>query len=139
EIRAEVAVAGVLEREAVQGTFVRTHAGEAVEHLNRPRVSVQQLAEVRLAKPRVDVGAGLDAENLGTPRRRAEAAGEVDLAVAPESDQPLDAVPGDRLRAQQDLAGRQQGSCDRSRGSPRAGRRLREPSLHGRSMSETSL
>jgi hypothetical protein len=70
-------------------------------------VSVEQLAEVGLAQPRVDVRADLDAEDLGDFRRGPEPPGEIDLAVASEAEQPLDAVARFGLRAEDDLTGRQ--------------------------------
>ena len=65
---AEVAVLGVLHREAV------AHArafdlGEPVEDAQRPRLAAEQLGEVRLAQPRRDTVADLDADLGGSPSR----------------------------------------------------------------------
>ena len=49
--RAQVAVARVLEREAVEQPAVRAHEREGVEDADRARVPVEQLPEVRLAQP----------------------------------------------------------------------------------------
>ena len=65
---AQVAVARVLEREAVQHLSVGAHQRKRVEDANRPRMSVQQLPEVRLAQPPVDARAHLDADDLGNDR-----------------------------------------------------------------------
>ena len=64
EERAQVAVAGVLEREAVEDPSVAAHQREGVEHADRARMSVQQLAEVGFAQPAVDAAADLDAHRL---------------------------------------------------------------------------
>ena len=123
--RAEVAVTRVLEREAVENlTSIAdafgTQQRKPVEHGNRPRMAVQELPEVRLAQPPVDVGAHFDADVLGDDRRVTEPPREIDLAEPALAEQPLDAVPELRFRAGDDLFGREQmphpaeGAVDRS-------------------------
>jgi hypothetical protein len=100
---AEVSVPGVLEGQAVQRATVVAHQREAVEHLNGPRVPVEQLAEVRLAKPAVHDRAGLDAQDLGDAGNTVEPPGEVDLAEPAEAEHPSDPVPDARLGASDGL------------------------------------
>ena len=73
--RAQVAVARVLERQAVEDAAVGAHQRKRVEDADRARMAVEQLAEVRLAQPAVDAAADLDADVAGTtderPSRRA--------------------------------------------------------------------
>ena len=73
--RAEVAVARVLEGEAVEDAAVGAHEGKRVEDADRPRMAVEQLAEVRLAQPAVDALADLDADGRRGRRTSARAAG----------------------------------------------------------------
>ena len=106
--RAQVAVARVLERQAVEDAVHRAHQRKRVEDANRARMSVEQLAEVRLAQPAVDARADLDADDLRDDRRAAEPRGEIDLTEAALAEQPFDAVLEPRFRAADDLARRQQ-------------------------------
>src|SRR6185369_8570878 len=80
EVRAQVAVARVLEGEAVEDAALRSHQRERVEDADRPGMPVQQLAEVRLAQPAVDALAGLDADGGGHHPRCPETPGEIHLA-----------------------------------------------------------
>src|SRR5690606_15648790 len=67
EKRAQVAVRCVLERKAVEHRYRRAAAArerECVEHANGAGMSVEQLPEVRFAKPSVDSGADLDADGF---------------------------------------------------------------------------
>src|SRR5207249_10567675 len=57
EERAEVAVPRVLEGEVVERALVRLRHHEPVEDADRPRVSLEKLAEVGFAYPRVQVRA----------------------------------------------------------------------------------
>ena len=106
--RAQIAVPRVLEREAVEHAAVGAHQRKRVEHANRARMRVEQLAEVRLAQPAVDAAADLDADRLRHHRRAADPPGEIDLAEAAFAEQPLDAVPQPGFRAGDDLRRRQQ-------------------------------
>ena len=71
---------------------MRADQREAVEDADRARVAVEQLAEVRLAQPAVDVRADLDADLFGDGRRPAQPAREIDLAESALPEEPLDAV-----------------------------------------------
>src|SRR5262245_37320814 len=51
---AEIAVACVLEGQAVQDGAVPTHQRKVIEHANRTRMAVEQLPEIRFAQPSVD-------------------------------------------------------------------------------------
>ena len=122
--RAEVPVPRVLEREAVEDAPARPHEREGIEDADRARVAVEQLPEVGLAQPAVDVLAGLDADRRGDAAGVADAAGEIHLPEPALSEQPLDAVAEARLRAGDGLRGVEQaarGIEGRARG-PRARR-----------------
>jgi hypothetical protein len=60
--------------------------------VNRARVAVEQLAEVRLAQPSVDAMADLDAQGLGNQRRTTEPPREIHLSEAALAEQSLDLV-----------------------------------------------
>jgi hypothetical protein len=60
----EVALARILEREAVQNGAIGARQRKGVENADRPRMPVQQLSEVRLAQPSVDAFADLDADDF---------------------------------------------------------------------------
>src|SRR4029078_8254225 len=62
QIRAEIAVRGVLEHEIADDTSVRPHVREHVEDTNRARMIVQQLAEIGFAEPSIDPRAHLQAD-----------------------------------------------------------------------------
>src|SRR5262249_25771660 len=68
EVHAQVAMARVLERQAVEDSAVREHERERVEDADRARMAVEQLPEVGLAQPAVDARAGLDAHDLFAAR-----------------------------------------------------------------------
>ena len=80
---------------------------------------VEQLPEVRLAQPPVDVLADLDADDRRDDRRAPEPPGEIDLAEPALAEQPLDAVPEPRLRAGDDLVRRPAGIGPAARGMRR--------------------
>src|SRR5262249_42581260 len=103
--RAEVPLLRPLEREAVEDAGLSAHERERVVDPDRPRVVVQELAEVRLAQPAVDVLAHLDADDRGHDQGAAETAGQVDLAEAALAEQALDPVAEAGLRARHDLRG----------------------------------
>jgi hypothetical protein len=86
-------------------------------------MGVQQLPEVRLAQPAVDVRADLDADGRRDDRRVSEAAREIDLAEPAFAEQPLDPVLEPRLRAGDDLRGIQQQARRVERGLGRFGAR----------------
>jgi hypothetical protein len=67
-------------------------------------MSGQQLAEIRLAQPAVDVGAGLDADRFRNPRRAPQSPREKGLAEASLADQSLDAVTQPRFGTLDDFA-----------------------------------
>ena len=90
--RAQVAKARVLEREAVEDLSVGANQGKGVVDANRPRMSVQQLSEVRFAQPAVDAGAHLDADDLRYDCRAAETLREIHLAESALAKQSSDAV-----------------------------------------------
>src|SRR5207249_10355188 len=70
-------------------------------------MSVEQLPEVRFAQPSVDAFAGLDADDSGDDGRTPEPRGQVRLAEASFTDQPIDPIletclgTGDGLRGDQ--------------------------------------
>ena len=68
QVRAEVAVPRVLERQAVQNLPVRAEQRKRVVDADRPRMPVEQLPEVRFAQPPVDPRADLDAHGLRDAR-----------------------------------------------------------------------
>src|SRR5688572_27671528 len=100
---AEVTVARVLERQAVQHPPVGMHQRKAVEDTNRPRVAVEQLSEVRLAQPPADARAYFDADKLRDHQRSREPTGEVYLAESAFPEQPFDAIPEPGFRTGDDL------------------------------------
>src|SRR5439155_17036492 len=132
---AEVAVSRVLEGQAVQHGPPRARQGERVEDADRARVTVQELPEVGLPEPTVDAFAGLDAHGRRDDPRPSETPGEVGLAEPALAEQPLDAIAETRLRARDDLRGREQalrvldGGADGSGTGPRAGRVARQASV----------
>ena len=99
QIGAEIALARVLEGEAVERRPVVAHDDEGVVDRDRARVIVEQLAEVRLADPAVDAAADLDAERVGHRARSAAAPRGVDLAESALADQPIDPVAQPRFGA----------------------------------------
>ena len=123
--RAQVPMTRVLEHQAVEDPFVGSRQRELVEDLDRARVAVQQLAEVRLAQPAVDVPADLDAHHLRHDSRMSEPRREIDLAETADADQPFDAVLEAGFRARDDLGRHQQRQRPLRRdagGAPAAGR-----------------
>src|SRR5207245_9706645 len=103
QVRPEVAVARVFEREAVERAAA-SHQREPVVDPDGPRMPVQQQAEVGLAHPAVDVLADLDADHRRDDARAPDLSGEIDLAESPLAEQALDAVLEARLRAGDDLS-----------------------------------
>src|SRR5207249_6157667 len=97
---------------------VRAHQGKPVENADRPGMPVEQLSEVRLAHPPVDVRADLDADELRDNSRASESPGEIDLAEAAHADRPLDAVAEFRFRADDDLRAFQQVRLERNTEGP---------------------
>ena len=104
----EVAVTGVFEGQVVEHAAVGTHQREHVVDADRPRMAVEQLAEVRLADPAVDARAGLDADALRHARRAPEPAGQIDLAEAAFAEKFFDAIVQAGFRAGDRLVGDQQ-------------------------------
>ncbi len=80
QIRAQVAEARVLERQAVADLRPGGEQRKRVKDPNGPWMFVEQLAEVRFAEPAVDARADLDAEDLGDVAGPSLPAGEVQLA-----------------------------------------------------------
>src|SRR4029079_11857850 len=78
EERAEVAVARVLERQVVEDQTVAPGEREAVVDADRARRAREQLAEVGLADPGVDVRAHLDADGAWDLARTPEPRREID-------------------------------------------------------------
>ncbi len=112
QVRAEVAVRSVFERQHVEHPAVGPQHREAVEDLDRPRVRLQELAEVGLAQPAVDVGADLQTDLGGHAAGATETAGQIDLTEAALTYQSADSVGVAGIRAGDDLAGRRQsGRC----------------------------
>ena len=102
---------------------------------DRARMPVQQLAEVRLAQPAIDMWADLDADACRHHGGTSKAVGEINLAEAALPEQAIDLVTQLSLRAEEYLVGCEQtgaslrrkrtGSCGASGGvvsqHPRAG------------------
>ena len=80
----------VLHREAVPHALP-VDLGEPVEHPERARLAAEQLGEVRLAEPRREALADLDAHLLGQPVPRSGRR-EIDLAEAAFADQPVEPI-----------------------------------------------
>src|SRR5262249_5926901 len=104
QVRAQVAVTGVLESQGIEDALVLTHEREGVVDPDRARMPVEQLAEVGLAQPAIDVRADLDADGLRHGLRVSEAPGEIDLTKAARSEPALDRVAQARFGAGDDLA-----------------------------------
>ena len=125
QVRAQVAVARVLEGQVVEHLAVGAHQREAIEDADRARVPVQEQAEVGLAQPAVDARADLDADLFGDRRGAAAPRRQVGLPEAAGAEHPLDAVlqlglrAEDHLRRRQQLAGFDRGHVDRRRGAGR--------------------
>ena len=64
QVGAEITVRGVFEHQVVDDGRVPAHMRKGVEHANRARMVVEQLAEVRLAQPSVDPRADLETHRL---------------------------------------------------------------------------
>ena len=92
KVRAEVAVPRVLEGQAVERPSIRAHQRERVEHLDRPGMTVQQLAEIGFAQPPISPGADLDADDLGHNRRAPGSPRQVDLTEAALAEKSFDGV-----------------------------------------------
>ena len=88
----------VFERQAIEYLPIADER-KLLEHLDRSRMPVEQLAEVRFSQPPVDVRADLDADDLRDHRRSAESRGEEDLTEAALAEQPFDSILKPRLRA----------------------------------------
>ena len=115
--RAEIAMPRVLERQTVRAACPPACTQrERVEHADRARVVVEQLAEVRLAQPAVDARAHLDAQAPRDSLRAAEPGREVDLSEAPSAEEPIDPRPAARSRRWQRISG----DTRRRRASPGA-------------------
>ena len=101
---AEVAVARVLQRQAVEDVPVPVQQREGVEDADGPHVAVQQLAEVGLAHPAVDALAGLDADRRRDAGQDPPAPRQVRLPETTLAQEASDPVAQARLRAADDLA-----------------------------------
>src|SRR5262245_51813407 len=96
--RAQVAMPGVLDRQAVERPAVGSDDRKGVENPDGARVLVQQLAEVRFAQPAVDPPAGLDAHAFRNGVRPADAIGEKHLAESALADETAHTIAEARLR-----------------------------------------
>jgi hypothetical protein len=105
---AQVALACVLQGQAVEDAAFRRQERERVEDPDGPGVAVQELAEVGLAHPTVDPLADLDADRGRNARQRAEPAREVRLAEPTFPEQAPHPVAHPALRAGDDLVGREE-------------------------------
>ncbi len=88
----QITMLGVLEHQVVDDGRVPAHVRKGVEHSNRARMVVEQLAEVRLAQPSVDPRADLETHRGRDDRRLSKPRCEIHLSEAPFTDQPLGAV-----------------------------------------------
>ena len=108
EVRAQVAVPRVLEGEAVEDAAVLARQRKRVEDADRALVAREELAEVGLLQPAVDVHARLDRDDGRDREGAGDAGGEVGLAEASLAEEAVDAVLEPRLGALDDLLGKQQ-------------------------------
>src|SRR6058998_1435695 len=97
EPSSEVAMLGVLHHQAVACARRFGH-DESVEHLERSRLSVEELSEIGLAQPACDPVADLDAD-LRRERSSGGRRGNVDLAEAALADKTVQAVSPTRFIA----------------------------------------
>ncbi len=110
QVRAQIAETRVLEGEAIAHPALRQHR-KRVENADRPRMLVEQLPEVRLAKPAVNPRADLDAKDLGHVAGPSEPARKIHLTEPAFAEQPFDGVLESGLRAFDGLAGAEQLAC----------------------------
>ena len=115
QVRAEVAVRRVLEREAIMDVAGVAREREGVEDANRPRMTVEELAEVGFAQPAVDARTDFDADRPGHVRGTSQSARPKHLTEAALAEPQLDAVAKLRFRADDDLSRHEQAA-----GAPRA-------------------
>ena len=108
EVGPQVAVLRVLEREAVGDGALVVDERKRVEDADRALVSREDLPEVRLPQPAVDVRAGLDRHDGRHRERARHPRGEIGLAEAALSEQAVDPVAQLRLGARDDLLGKQE-------------------------------
>ena len=99
----EIAVARVLQRQAIEHPPVGAHQREGVVDAKGARMVLQQLAEVRLAYPAVDVRADLHPDDLGHAPGGSEPGGQVHVSEAALSQQAADPVPQAGVRARDHL------------------------------------
>ena len=108
EKRAEIAVARILEHQAVQDRTVLAHQRKGIEDGDRAGMAVEQLPDVRLTQPPVDAAADLDADGGGNGGRACRADGQIHLAEPALAEQLFDPVPEARFRADDRLTRLQQ-------------------------------
>src|SRR5262249_11372809 len=99
EEAAEVAVPRVFEDEVVERTALRAGQREAVEEANRTRMVLEELPEVGLADPPVDVGADLDNDDGRHRPGPADPLREIGLAEPARAGEPADTVTQPHLGA----------------------------------------
>jgi hypothetical protein len=104
EERAEIAVARILEHQAIQNPSVLAHQRKRVVHGDGARMTVEQLPDVRLTQPAVDAARGLDAYRAGHHGRSAEPSRQVHLPESSLAEEALDAVLEAGFRADDRLA-----------------------------------
>src|SRR4029079_9744977 len=100
----------VFERQRVEeraGFLVHPEQRELVEDADRPRMTVEELAEIRLPEPAVDAGAHLDTDLIRHRDRSIPASGEIDLPESALSAQSFDSIAKSRFRADHDFRGGQ--------------------------------
>ena len=124
EIGPQVAVLRVLERETVEDAAVVSNQGKRVEDADRTFVPREELPEVGLLQPAVDVLARLDRDDGRDRQGARHPCGEVGLAEASLAEQAVDPILEPRLGARDDLLGEEQGLPSRrarGRGHPDGG------------------
>ena len=95
----------VLQGQTIEHPPVGAHHRKGVVHAQGARMVLQQLAEVRLPHPAVDVGADLHPHNLGHALGGSEPRGEVHVSKAALPEQTADPVAQAGVGARDHLGG----------------------------------
>ncbi len=109
EIRAQVAVLRVLERETVEDAAVLSRQGKRVEDADRSGVPRQKLPEVGLAEPAVHLLARLDRDDGRDRQGARHPLRKVGLAETSLAEQAVDPIIEPGFGARDDLLGEEQG------------------------------
>ena len=105
EGRAEIPVARVLQREAIEHPPVGAHQREGVVQAQGARMILQQLAEVRLPHPAVDMRADLHPHDLGHAPGGSQPGGQVHVSKTALTQQAADPIAQAGVGADDHLGG----------------------------------